>query len=66
MAKCLARAEFICGSIVALAVGLMAWQTYPSGSMFFVLFTTLLAFLLVSAGIATLRGSELEGRNHEQ
>ena len=56
MAKCLARAEFIGGVIAASAVGLMAWQTYPSGSIFFVIFTALLAFLLVSAGIATLRG----------
>ena len=56
MAKCLARSEFIGGVIVASAVGLMAWQTYPSGSIFFVIFTALLAFLLVSAGIATLRG----------
>ena len=62
MAKCLARSEFIGGVIVASAVGLMAWQTYPSGSMFFVVFTALLAFLLVCAGISTLREGSNDNR----
>ncbi len=67
MARRIVRAESICGLIIASVVGMMAYQTFPDGSLFFVIFVALLAFVLTWASVATLRelaSKDGEGNEH--
>ena len=54
----LTRAETVSGLVVASWVGILAYHTFPAGSLFFVIFVPMLAFLLTWAGINTLREND--------